>query len=172
MDKVKRIVEAAVYLSQEPISAEELSKKLGLKIEEVKEAIKQLIEDYRDRGIVIRNVAGGYKFFTAPDIAETIKQFVEDKPIKLSKHLMEVLSIVAYKQPVTKKEIVQIRGQNCDGALKSLIEKGLIEVAERAHAPGRPKLYRTTKSFLYHFGIDDISSLPEIQLEETHNGTR
>ena len=169
MDRVKRIVEAAIFLSQEPVSAEKLSEKLGLEVEEVEEAINQLIEEYRDRGIIIRKIGGGYKFFTAYDLSETIKQFVEDRPVKLSKHLLEVLAIVAYRQPITKREIAQIRGQNPDGALKSLLEKGLIEVAGRASSPGRPKLYRTTRAFLYHFGIDSLNELPEIQIEEVLN---
>ncbi len=169
MDRVKRIIEAAIFLSQEPVSAERLSEKLGLEVEKVKEAIYQLIEEYKDRGIIIRKVGGGYKFFTAYDLSETIKQFVEDRPVKLSKHLLEVLAIVAYRQPITKREITQIRGQNPDRALKSLLEKGLIEVAGRASSPGRPKLYRTTRAFLYHFGIDSLKELPEIQVEEVLN---
>ena len=162
----KRLVEAAVFLSQEPVKPEELSEKLRIPLERVEEILSQLVEEYRDRGIVIRQVAGGYRFFTAPDLHSELKEFVEDRPIKLSRHLLEVLAIIAYNQPITRKEIALIRGQNPDGAIKSLLEKGLIEVAGRAPTPGRPKLYRTTENFLYHFGLNSISELPEITLEE------
>ncbi|ADY73131.1 chromosome segregation and condensation protein, ScpB [Desulfurobacterium thermolithotrophum DSM 11699] len=166
MDRTKRTIEAAIFLSQEPVALEKLSEKLGLEIKEVERVIEELLEEYKSRGIILRKVAGGYKFFTAPDLSDFLKPFIEDKPVKLSRHLLEVLAIIAYKQPITKKEIAQIRGQNPDGAIKSLLEKGLIEVAGRSDSPGRPKLYRTTKEFLYHFGLESIDDLPEISLEE------
>jgi segregation and condensation protein B len=170
MGEVKRAIEAAIFLSQEPVSEKVLSEKLGFEIEEVKKALEELTKDYAERGIVLKKVAGGYRFFTAPDLSKTLKSFVEDRPVKLSRHLLEVLAVIAYNQPITKKEIVRIRGQNCDGAIKSLLEKGLIEVAGRANTPGRPKLYRTTDAFLYHFGLNSIEELPKVSLEEELNG--
>jgi segregation and condensation protein B len=167
MDRVKRLVEAVIFLSQEPVSVSRLCEKLNLSTQEVERAVEELQKEYKDRGIILKKVAGGYKFFTSNDLAKELRQFVEDKPVKLSKHLLEVLAIIAYNQPITRKEIAQIRGQNPDGALKSLLEKGLIEVAGRSDSPGRPKLYRTTKAFLYHFGIDNLEELPEIQIEES-----
>ena len=162
----KRLIEAAIFLSQEPVGIEELSRKLDVSVEKVREIVNELKEEYSVRGIILREVAGGVRFFTAPDLAADLRNFVEDKPVKLSRHLLEVLAIIAYKQPVTKKEIAQIRGRNPDGAIKSLLDKGLIEVAGRASTPGRPKLYRTTESFLYHFGLNSLSELPKIELEE------
>ena len=162
----KRLLEAAVFLSSEPVKAEELSRKLDIPLETVKSLLEELKEEYKDRGIVLKEVAGGYRFFTAPDLSKELKSFTEDRPVKLSRHLLEVLAIIAYRQPITKKEIALIRGQNPDGAIKSLLEKGLIEVAGRAPTSGRPKLYRTTDNFLYHFGINSISELPQINLEE------
>ena len=169
MDRVKRVVEGALFLAQEPVSASELASKLSLTELEVERALEQLLEEYSEggeRGIVLKRVAGGYRFFTAQDLAPTLKEFVEERPVRLSRHLLEVLAIVAYKQPITKKEIAQIRGQNPDGAIRSLLEKGLIEVAGRAKGPGRPKLYRTTREFLYHFRLNSLSELPPIELEE------
>ncbi|MEO2068101.1 MAG: SMC-Scp complex subunit ScpB [Desulfurobacteriaceae bacterium] len=166
MDRVKRLIEAAIFLSQEPVSLLKLSEKLNLNPQEVEKVVEELQKEYEVRGIILRRVANGYKFFTNGDLANELKAFVEDKPVKLSKHLLEVLAIIAYRQPITRKEIAQIRGQNPDGALKSLLDKGLIEVAGRSDAPGRPKLYRTTKAFLLHFGIDNLEELPEIQIEE------
>ena len=162
----KRLIEAAVFLSQEPVKVEELSEKLKIPAERVRELLEELKGEYSGRGVVLKEVAGGYRFFTSPDLSEQLKEFVEDRPVKLSRHLLEVLAIIAYKQPITRKEIAAIRGQNPDGALKSLLEKGLIEVAGRAPTPGRPKLYRTTEGFLYHFGLNSLEELPEIDLEE------
>ncbi len=162
----KRLLEAAIFLSQEPVKPEELSEKLELPVERVRKLLEELSWDYRDRGIILKKVSGGYRFFTAPDLSQELKKFVEDRPVKLSRHLLEVLAIIAYNQPITKKEIAAIRGQNPDGAIRSLMEKGLIEVAGRAPTPGRPKLYRTTEAFLYHFRLNSLSELPEIKLEE------
>lgn len=162
----KRLLEAAVFLSQDPVSPKELSEKFKIPVDRVEELLEKLLREYSDRGIVLRKVAGGYRFFTAPDLSQDLKEFVEDRPVKLSRHLLEVLAVIAYNQPITKKEIAMIRGQNPDGAIKSLLEKGLIEVAGRASTPGRPKLYRTTESFLYHFGLNSLSELPKIDLEE------
>jgi len=162
----KRLIEAAIFLSQSPVTVSELAEKFNLEEKEILKIIGELQTEYGERGIQLKKIAGGYRFQTAPDLAEELKRFVEDRPIKLSRHLLEVLSIVAYNQPITKKEIAQIRGQNPDGALKSLIEKGLIEVAGRAPTPGRPKLYKTTREFLIHFGLNSLDELPEINLEE------
>lgn len=162
----KRLLEAAIFLSQDPVRPEELSEKFGIPVDRVEELLEELLKEYSDRGIVLRRVAGGYRFFTASDLSQDLKEFVEDRPVKLSRYLLEVLAVIAYNQPITKKEIAMIRGQNPDGALKSLLEKGLIEVAGRAPTPGRPKLYRTTESFLYHFGLNSLSELPKIDLEE------
>ncbi|ADU96924.1 chromosome segregation and condensation protein, ScpB [Thermovibrio ammonificans HB-1] len=170
MERTKRLIEAALFLAQEPVSAGELSEKLNLPLLEVERALRELLSEYEGRGIVLREVAGGYRFFTAPDLAPAVKEFVKERPVKLSRHLLEVLAIIAYNQPITRKEIAQIRGQNPDGAIRSLLEKGLIEVAGRAKGPGRPKLYRTTKEFLYHFRLASLADLPEIELEQEVKG--
>ncbi|WP_456342333.1 SMC-Scp complex subunit ScpB [Thermovibrio sp.] len=166
MEKEKKLIEGAIFLSQEPVSEEELSEKLGIEKEKVSLVISQLLLDYSDRGIVLKKVAGGYRFFTAPELKEELSKFVEERPVRLSRPLLEVLAIVAYNQPITRKRIAQIRGQNPDGALKSLLEKGLIEVVGRESSPGRPKLYGTTKAFLEHFGLASLQDLPPIELTE------
>ncbi|WP_456456284.1 SMC-Scp complex subunit ScpB [Thermovibrio sp.] len=166
MEQEKRLIEGALFLSCEPISEEELSKRLNIPVEKVKNALSQLTADYAGRGIVLRKVAGGYRFYTASDLSSKLKDFVEERPVKLSRHLLEVLAVVAYNQPITRKRIAQIRGQNPDGALKSLIEKGLVEVVGRENSPGRPKLYGTTKAFLEHFGLPSLKELPQVELTE------
>ena len=163
--ELKNLIEAIVFLSQEPISPEEISKKLGIEKEAVKIAFEQLEKEYQSRGIVLKKVAGGYKFFTNSDFADILKEFVEERPVKLSKGLLEVLAIIAFKQPITKKEIWRIRGHNPDGAIKSLLEKGFIEEAGRAKLPGAPKLYRTTKDFLRHFHLNSVEELRSLLKE-------
>ncbi|WP_456437113.1 SMC-Scp complex subunit ScpB [Desulfurobacterium sp.] len=160
MQEVEKILEAVIFVSEEPVSIEEIAQKLEIDIEKLEEALKTLKAKYSNGGIILKEIGGGYKFYTAPEISTYVKKFVEDRPIKLSKHLLEVLAIVAYKQPVTKKEIETIRGRTADGAIKSLLEKRLIQVIGRKKAPGRPKLYGTTKDFLVHFGLNSIDELP------------
>ncbi|WP_457567573.1 SMC-Scp complex subunit ScpB [Desulfurobacterium sp.] len=166
MQEVEKILEAVIFVSEEPVSLEEIAEKLELNIEDLKKALTSLRDKYSGGGIVLKEIAGGYKFYTSPDVSTYVKKFVEDRPIKLSKHLLEVLAIVAYRQPVTKKEIETIRGRNADGAIKSLIEKRLIQVIGRKKSPGRPKLYGTTREFLIHFGLKSLDELPSVELEE------
>ncbi|SNR77965.1 SMC-Scp complex subunit ScpB [Desulfurobacterium atlanticum] len=166
MQEIEKIVEAVIFVSEEPVTAEEIAKKLEIEIEEVKLALEKVKQNFANRGIILEEVAEGYKFYTNPEIANFVKRFVEDKPIKLSRHLLEVLAIVAYKQPVSKREIETIRGKTSDGAIKSLLEKRLIEVVGRKKGPGRAKLYGTTKEFLIHFGLKSLKELPSFDLEE------
>ncbi len=160
MKNIKNLIEAAIFLSTEPISDEELSKKLNISIKDARLAVENLQNDYLNRGIKIVNIGNGYKFITDKNLYNDLKEFVKDKPIKLSSYLLEVLAVVAYNQPITKSEIEHIRGKNSDGAIRSLLEKGLIEVSGRRSTPGRPKVYRTTKNFLYQFKLKSIDNLP------------
>ncbi len=166
MEREKKLVEGALFLAQEPVSEEELSEKLGIEREKVSLILSSLVMDYSERGIVLKRVAGGYRFFTSPELKEELSKFVEERPVRLSRPLIEVLAVIAYNQPITKKRIAQIRGQNPDGAIKSLLEKGLIEVVGRENSPGRPKLYGTTKAFLEHFGLASLEELPPVELTE------
>jgi len=161
---LKRVVEAVIFVSQEPISAGEISRVLSVDEDEVKSVISELFSDYRGRGIEVEEVAEGFRFSTSSSVSKYVKLFVEDRPVKLSSHLLEVLSIIAYRQPITKKEIVTIRGKSCDSAIKSLLEKGLIEVVGRGKSKGKPKLYGTTRDFLIHFGLRDLSELPSLEV--------
>ncbi len=163
LSDIKKIVEAIIFVSDEPVSVKDIAAVLSISEGDIEKAISSLISDYKGRGIEIEHVADGFRFTTTEEVSEYVSAFVQDKPIRLSKHLLEVLSIVAYRQPITKKEIHSIRGKNPDGAIKSLLEKGLIEVVGRKKAPGRPKLYGTTKSFLLHFGLRSIEDLPRLE---------
>jgi len=166
MQDIEKIVEAVIFVSEEPVTAEEIAKKLEIEIEKVEETLQNIKEKFKKGGIILEEIGGGYKFYTNPEVSDFVKKFVEDRPIKLSKHLLEVLAIVAYKQPISKKEIETIRGKTSDGAIKSLLEKRLIEVVGRKKGPGRAKLYGTTKEFLIHFGLKSLRELPSFELEE------
>jgi segregation and condensation protein B len=129
--------------------------------------LDQLIADYAtsDRGLEIREIAGGFRFATKPEYHDTVRGFVKSlkPPLKLSLQALETLAVVAYKQPVTSPEISEIRGVDSSGVLGSLISRKLITTAGRKQVIGRPILYKTTKEFLLKFGLKDISELPSIE---------
>ena len=129
--------------------------------------IEELMEEYQaaERGIEIREVAGGYRFATKPECHDAVRQFVKSlkPPLKLSLPALETLAVVAYKQPVTAPEVAEIRGVDSAGVLGSLISRKLIATAGRKQVVGRPMLYKTTKEFLLRFGLKDLSELPSME---------
>ena len=133
----------------------------------LRETVGQLIHDYAvsDRGIEIREVAGGYRMATKPEYHDAVRGFVKSlkPPLKLSLQALETLAVVAYKQPVTAPEISEIRGVDSGGVLGSLMARKLITTAGRKQVIGRPILYKTTKDFLLRFGLKDVSELPSIE---------
>jgi len=135
--------------------------------EELKRLVGELIEEYsaRDRGMEIREVAGGYRVATKPEYHDAVRSFVKSlkPPMKLSLQALETLAVIAYKQPVTAPEVSEIRGVDSGGVLGSLMSRKLITTAGRKQVIGRPILYKTTKEFLLRFGLKDISELPSIE---------
>jgi len=129
--------------------------------------LDQLIADYAssDRGLEIREVAGGYRLATKPEYHDAVRGFVKSlkPPLKLTLQALETLAVIAYKQPVTAPEISEIRGVDTSGVLGSLLARKLIATAGRKQVIGRPILYKTTKDFLLRFGLKDISELPSIE---------
>jgi len=170
----RQIIEALIFASDEPLTVKQIQVIMGsseytgirfrVKEEEVLETIKALNEDYAQthRPFRITHIAGGYQFATQPEFAEWLGRMMKEKSKrKLSQSVLESLSVVAYKQPVTKGEVEAIRGVNADYAMQKLLERGLITIVGRAATPGRPLLYGTTQDFLKHFGINDLSDLPK-----------
>lgn len=170
----KRIIEALLFGSDEPLtprqiidvlwSAESGSPRLRVREEEVLMIIRELNAEYvqSNRSYRIIQVAGGFQFATMPEFAEWLGRLMKEKAKrKLTQATIETLSVIAYKQPVTKPEIEAIRGVNADYAIQKLLERGLITIIGRAATPGRPLLYGTTQEFLKHFGINDLSKLPK-----------
>jgi len=172
--ELARILEALLFTSETPLTADELLGVLqqDLKLREevskarIAEALDVLQARYlaQEGAIELRKIAGGYQLLTRAAYAPYVKisaQLRENK--KISRAAMETLSIIAYKQPVTKAEMEYIRGVSSEYALNKLLEKQLVEPAGRAELPGKPLLYRTTRYFLEHFGIDTVADLPRLQ---------
>lgn len=163
------IIEAIVFASTEPLPVErivECIQKEEIDAKSVKEAIDQLNKRYQEDNHTLRIVklAGGYQFATHPQYDKWVSRLFKAKAEKkLSQSSLEVLAIVAYRQPITRAEIEKIRGVNADWTLRSLMEKNLLTVVGREDAPGKPLLFGTTKAFLEHFGLFEIAELPKLK---------
>ncbi len=170
----RQIIEALIFASDEPLSGRQISEilastedggpRLRVKEDEILATIRELNAEYvrQNRAFRIIQVAGGYQFATMPDYASWLGRMVKEKAKrKLTQATLETMSVIAYKQPVTKPEIEAIRGVNADYAIQKLMERGLITIVGRAATAGRPLLYGTTADFLRHFGLNDLSELPK-----------
>lgn len=154
-----RIVEALLFASATPLAAEELARSVPAGID-IAQLLSRLTEFYEPRGVNLRRVAGGYAFRTAADLGYLLAAEAEP-PRKLSRAALEVLSIIAYHQPVTRADIEEIRGvATAKGTLDILLEAGWVRLRGRRRSPGRPVTYGTTPGFLDHFGLDRIDDLP------------
>jgi segregation and condensation protein B len=158
-------LEALFFVSDEPLTASVLAQALDVDRREAEARCDRLQRDLEERGsgLVLRNVAGGWRLYTHPDTAPVVEQFVlSSRQARLTKAALETLAIVAYKQPVTRHQVSGIRGVNSDGVLRALTDRGLIEEAGRDEAPGRPLLYATTPGFLERLGLPSLASLPSL----------
>ena len=167
-ETLKALIEAILFVAPEPVSLDGVVKAIeGEEKERVKILLETLIEEYQrpEHGIQIRQVAGGYKFYTKPEHHEVLREFVKSlkPPIRLSRAALETLAVIAYRQPVTIPEIDEIRGVNCGGVIHTLLEKKLIVTAGRKNVVGRPILYRTSREFLVQFGLKDVNELPSLK---------
>lgn len=160
-------LEALLFASGDPLTLERAAVALFCTTGEVADLLEQLQEEYRkdNRGIELRKVAGGWQLVTKKEAAGLIRRLQEKQEVKLSNAAMETLTIVAFRQPVTKSEMEAIRGVKVDGVLGNLVELGLIAEVGRKEALGRPILYGTTEIFLRTFGLDSLEDLPQIPEE-------
>jgi segregation and condensation protein B len=165
--QLKAIIEAAIYITDEPLTPAQISAALSQPAERVNRLLDELTAEYTrpERGLSIREIAGGYKMATKPEHHEAIRTFVKNlkPPLKLSLPALETLAVIAYKQPVTAPEIMEIRGVQGVGVLKTLLDRKLIAAAGRKHVVGKPILYKTTKEFLVQFGLKDLAELPTLK---------
>lgn len=165
-DQAKSIIECLIFTSEIPLTVDKIKDVMeDLSKKEIKELIEELIQEYQnlERGIFIREVAYGYQFCTRPEYAQWIQKLRRSRPYHLSRPTLETLAIIAYKQPITRAEIETVRGVDCAGVLKSLLEKRLITILGRKDVIGRPFLYGTTSKFLEVFGLENLASLPAIE---------
>jgi segregation and condensation protein B len=165
--QIKAILEAIVYVADEPLTLAQIAASLQQPTERVKDLLDQLIAEFDQpgHGVSIREVAGGYKMATKPEHHDAVRNFVKSlkPPLKLSLPALETLAVIAYKQPATGPEIMEIRGVQGGGVLKTLLDRKLIAVAGRKNVIGKPMLYKTTKEFLIQFGLKDLSELPSLK---------
>ncbi len=168
MEDIERLgqLEAVLFAAGEPVSEEQLCTKLAMPVEALQTLAESLSESYlsQKRGIRLLNLDGAYQLVSSPEYATAVRAVLErSRPQRLSPSALEVLSVVAYSQPVTKVYVEQLRGLDCSYTLGQLTDRGLIEEAGRLAVPGRPILYRTTKEFLRVFGISSLEELPKLE---------
>ncbi len=165
--RLKAVLEAIVYVTEEPITADQAANALGQPSERMQALLDGLVAEYDkpEHGLAIKVVAGGYKMATKAEHHEAVRNFVKSlkQPLKLSLPALETLAVVAYKQPVTAPEIMEIRGVQGTGVLRTLLDRKLIAAAGRKNVIGKPILYKTTKEFLIQFGLKDLSELPTLK---------
>ena len=165
--QLKAILEAIVYVTDEPLTLQQISAALAQPIDKIKRLLDELVAEYAGpaHGLSIREVAGGYKMATKAEHHEAVRAFVKNlaPPLKLSLAALETLAVIAYKQPVTAPEVLEIRGVHGAGVLKTLIDRKLIAPSGRKNVVGKPILYKTTKEFMVQFGLKDLSELPTLK---------
>lgn len=174
-DQLKGALEAMLFVTDEPVSTITLSDMLEVDISDIECALVDLRAQFEEeeRGIQLREVAGGWRLFTHPVYHELIERYVLSWDTrKLSQAAMETLAIVAYSQPVTRAGVASIRGVSSDSSINSLIEKGLVREAGVDNTPGNPTLYATTRTFLEKFGLRSVKDLPDIESYAPDDETR
>jgi len=166
MDDIRSVVEALVFASDAPVTVERLKDILG---ETDRKTLLEILQDieleFRQRrgGLCLMEVAGGYQFRTKAEFAPWVRKLRGVRPVALTPAAMETLSVVAYRQPVTRQEIEKIRGVDVSGSLKGLLEKKLVRIVGRKNVPGKPIMYGTTRRFLEVFDLKDLSELPTLR---------
>lgn len=166
-DDLRAVLEALVFASPEPLTPRQIGKVLqSVARADWLSALEQLRADYDrpGRGLQLVEVAGGYQITTRPELNEWIQELLDPRaPTRLSIQALETLAVIAYKQPVTLPEVIELRGVKSGGVIKTLLEKRLIRIVGRKEVVGRPMLYGTTKEFLLHFGLMDLNQLPKVE---------
>lgn len=164
---LRAVLEAIVYVTEEPLSVEQIAEALGEPRDRVEKLLELLVAEFErpEHGVTIRELAGGYKIGTKAEHHERVRAFVKSlRPaLKLSLPALETLAVIAYKQPVTAPEILEIRGVQGAGVLKTLLDRKLIAAAGRKNVIGKPMQYKTTREFLVQFGLKDLSELPTLK---------
>jgi segregation and condensation protein B len=167
LDHLQQVLEAIIYVAEDPVKTELLKEILPEEsLDKIEEAMQRLMEEFNSRpgGMMIREVAGGFRMTTRPEHHEHIRAYLKSRPnARLSMAALETLAVIAYRQPVTLAEILSIRGKKSTTALQTLLERKLVAIVGRKPVVGRPILYGTSREFLIHFGLKDLSELPTLE---------
>ena len=164
--ELKSITEALIFVADEPITAKMIASVIKVDRDAIEAVIAELAADYEagKGGLQLREIAGGWQIATRPEFHEQVRAYLKSKPsAKLSLASLETLAVIAYRQPVTVPEILEIRGVQSPSAIKTLLDKRLIVAKGRKETVGRPMMYGTSKEFLIQFGLKDLSELPSIE---------
>lgn len=167
LDELKPILESLIFVAEEPINAKQLAALLEEEtVADVEAAAEQLLAEFNARsgGLEMRQLAGGYQIRTRPEQSEYVRRYLKSQPsARLSIAALETLAVIAYKQPITIPEILEIRGVTSTSAIKTLLDRRLIIAKGHKPVVGRPMLYGTSKEFLIQFGLNDLSELPNLE---------
>jgi len=158
-------IEAVLFVASEPISIKALAKLTGAEEADVTVALQRIDQDFAARGIVLREVAGGYRFASSPAARAAVEAYLLPPKNNLSPAALETLAIVAYNEPVTKAQVEEIRGVSADSVIATLLDRRFIVESGRRESPGRPLLYKTTPDFLEAFGLNSLDDLPAVDLD-------
>ena len=175
---LKSCIEAILFISETPVKAKNIAASIGVTEKKTFDLISKLKKEYEDKngGFLIRQIAGGYRFYSNPLFSDVLKEFVKSNiSTFISQAALETLAIICYRQPVTRTQVAEIRGVRTDSVFLTLVDRGLIKEAGRLKEPGNPKIYRTTEKFLELLGIDSLEQMPPLRdfqeiSEEVLNG--
>ena len=175
MEDIKNIIESLLFVAEDPLTIDSIKKVLdSTDSNAIRNVLHELSSEYEARkgGFFLREVAGGYQIRTRPEYSQWIRRLLKPNALRLSNAALETLAIVAYKQPVIRSDIEHLRGVDCGGILRMLLERKLIRVVGRKEIPGRPMIYTTTKKFLELFELKDLRDLPSPkEIEELGNSS-
>jgi len=165
-EELKAIIENVLFAADQPVSVGQLQDLFAETTEKavLKSALDELVREYQSRNLQLMEVAEGYQLMTRRDYSDWVRKFMKlDKTAKLSQPSLDTLAIIAYKQPLTKAEVEEIRGVDSSGVVRTLLEKKIVSPSGRKKVPGRPIMYRTTRKFLEYFGLMDLKDLPTLE---------
>jgi len=165
-EELKAVIENILFAADQPVSVGQLQDLFAETTEKavLKSALDELVREYQSRNLQLMEVAEGYQLMTRRDYSDWVRKFMKlDKTAKLSQPSLDTLAIIAYKQPLTKAEVEEIRGVDSSGVVRTLLEKKIIVPSGRKKVPGRPIMYRTTRKFLEYFGLMDLKDLPTLE---------
>jgi len=160
-------IEALLFIASIPVTSSQIAESLGIPAKEVEKHLDELKTTYSDRGLALQTYGGRYQLTSAAEFAQDVEKFLGlELTSRLSRAAIETMAIIAYRQPITRPGIENIRGVSSDGVIRSLLSRGLIQEVGRADGPGRPILFSTTVDFLQHFGLNSLDELPAYDVED------